>query len=254
VGGLAHYFEDEGIPTTQISLIRLHTETIRPPRALWVPFELGRPVGIPNDPGFQKRVLLAALKLLEAENGPVLEDFPEEAPVSAGEIIALACPVDFGPKEENLTETEKLCSAFKREMASMRSWYDLAVQKRGRTTVGVSRIELDRIGDFICSFLKGDVPENPRQDIDLPYTLNLATDDLKAYYFEAVTSQPGRETPSSDALNDWFYEETAAGKVLYALRDLSKKSSQGLMKVLGNVLIIPAAQIHKKKARDGQHG
>ncbi len=217
-----------------------------------MPFELGRPVGIPNDPVFQKRVLSAALKLLEAEAGPILEDFPEEAPVSSGEIITLACPVDFGPRKENLTEIEQLCSDFRHEMVSLRSWYDLTVQKRGRTTVGVSRVGLDGLGDFICSFLKGDVPENPRQDIDLAYTLNLATDDLKAYYFEAVASQPGGESASSDALNDWFYEETVAGKVLYALRDLSKKSSQGLMKVLGNVLIIPAAQIHKRKARAAQ--
>ena len=34
MGGLAHTLEDEGIATTQISLIRLHTEKIKPPRAL----------------------------------------------------------------------------------------------------------------------------------------------------------------------------------------------------------------------------
>jgi hypothetical protein len=250
VGGLAHYFEDEGIATTQISLIRLHTEKIRPPRALWTSFELGRPVGIPNDPAFQKRVLLSALRLLEAQTGPVLEDFPEDAPVAPCEIVSLACPVDFGSQKQNLPEIDTLCLAFKSEMTTLRSWYDLAIQKRGRTTVGVSRIPVDRLGDFICSFLKGEMPENPRADIDLAYTLNLATDDLKAYYFEAVTSQPGQESPSSEALNDWFYEQTQAGKILYALRDLSKKSQHGLMKILGNVLLIPAAQIHKRKTRN----
>jgi hypothetical protein len=44
---------------------------------LWVPFELGRPLGLPDDPALQTRVLVAALKLLEAEKGPVLEDFVE---------------------------------------------------------------------------------------------------------------------------------------------------------------------------------
>ena len=39
---------------------------------------MGRPLGIPRDPVFQKRVLLSALKLLEAEEGPVLEDFFEQ--------------------------------------------------------------------------------------------------------------------------------------------------------------------------------
>jgi hypothetical protein len=55
VGGLAHFIEREGIPTTQISLIRIHTEQIKPPRALSVPFELGRPFGAPNEPAFQRR-------------------------------------------------------------------------------------------------------------------------------------------------------------------------------------------------------
>jgi hypothetical protein len=40
----------------QISLVREHTEKINPPRALWVPFELGRPVGPPDEPAFQRRV------------------------------------------------------------------------------------------------------------------------------------------------------------------------------------------------------
>lgn len=220
---------------------------MKPPRALWVPFELGRPIGVPNDPTFQRRVLTAALKLFETESGPVLEDFPEDAPISEGEITTLSCPVDFVQEDVELTETEKLCSTFKKEMLSMRPWYDLAVQKRGRTTVGVSKVEPDDLDDFICSFLKGETPENPRDDIALPFTLNLATDDLKAYYFEAVTTQPGQESPSSEVLSDWFYDETVAGKVLFALRDLGKKSEDGLMKILGNVLLIPAAQVNKRR-------
>jgi len=77
VGGLAHYLEDEGIPTTQISLIREHTLQISPPRALWVPFELGNPLGAPGEPELQTRVLRAVLGLLERETGPVLEDWEE---------------------------------------------------------------------------------------------------------------------------------------------------------------------------------
>ncbi|PPR23423.1 MAG: hypothetical protein CFH39_00667 [Alphaproteobacteria bacterium MarineAlpha10_Bin2] len=67
MGGLAHYLEEEGLATTQISLIRLHSEKTRPPRALWVPFELGRPFGPPNDVPFQRRVLMATLELLQAK-------------------------------------------------------------------------------------------------------------------------------------------------------------------------------------------
>jgi len=191
------------------------------------------------------------LGLFEANKGPIIEDFPEDAPVSDGEVTALSCPVNFIQENVNLSKMDQLCSAFKKEMISMRPWYDLSVQKRGRTTYGVSRVELDYLDDFLCSLLKGKVPDNPRGDIDLPYTLNLATDDLKAYYFEAITTQPGQESPSSESLSDWFYNDTLAGKVLYKLRDICKKSEDGLMKILGTVLIIPATQEAKKiKNRD----
>jgi hypothetical protein len=81
VSALGHYIEEEGIATVAISLIRPQSENTRPPRALWVPFELGRPFGPPSDAAFQKRVILAALRMLEAGGGPVLlEDFPEDDP------------------------------------------------------------------------------------------------------------------------------------------------------------------------------
>ena len=235
------------MPTTQVSLIRLHTEIMKPPRALWVSFELGRPLGAPNDPPFQRRVLIAALKLLEAESGPLLEDFPEDAPASKDRLDTLACPVSFAQEEVNLTETEQLCAEFKREMAMMRPWYDMAVKKRERTTMGVSGLDMDTIGDFICSFLEGSIPENPRKDISLPYTLNLATDDLKAYYFEGITSQPGQESPSSKVVSDWFWGETVAAKIFLAIKDVCKKSEDGLMQIVGKILIVPAAQVHRTK-------
>ena len=81
MSALAHYLEEEGLATVAISLIRPQTEKTKPPRALWVPFELGRPFGPPSDAVFQLRVVLAALKLLERQDGPVLiEDFPDDDP------------------------------------------------------------------------------------------------------------------------------------------------------------------------------
>lgn len=42
---------------------------------------MGRPFGPPSDAAFQKRVIVAALRLLERERGPVIvEDFPEGDP------------------------------------------------------------------------------------------------------------------------------------------------------------------------------
>jgi hypothetical protein len=238
--------EDEGVPTTQISLIRLHTETIKPPRALWVPFELGRPFGIPNDIEFQSKILLSALKLLEIEKGPVIEDFPQEAPPATDQITTIACPVSFEGKIEELSEADKIMSAMKQEIAGLQTWYDMAIKKRGRTTVGLSGMDLDQICAIISEFINGKTPENPRDDISLAYTVNLAIDDLKAYYTEAVTAQPGQESPSIEVLNKWFWTETAASKALYSLRDACLKSEDGMLKLLGMVLIVPVEYARKK--------
>ena len=244
---LAHFLEEEGVPTTQISLVRLHTELTKPSRALWVSFDLGRPLGIPNDPSFQKRVLLATLKLLEVPNGPWLEDFPEDAPSSPDEITMLSCPVNFAQEGIDTGETEQLQAAFNREIISMRPWYDIAVKKRGRTTLGVSGINLEAIGDFIYSFLKGVKPENPRDDIPLAYTLKFAVDDLKAYYFEGITAQPGQESVSSQVLADWFWEETVAGKVLLAVKEVGNTNKDDAVRMVTDRLIVPAWKVARDK-------
>ena len=235
---LAHFFDRRDLPTTQISLIRLHTETIKPPRALWVPFAFGHPLGIPNAPVFQKKVLLAALKLLEAPSGPVLEDFPEDIPVSNEQPAVLACPVNIRIEDTaDGTEAEKLCAAFKNEIMSMRPWYDVAVKKRGRTTVGVSKLNPAAIGDFICSFTEGNLPENPRQDISLLDELRFSVEDLKAYYFEAVTAQPGMEVSSATPLLGWFWRDTVAGKVLLAVGEGCLKNKDESLQRIGRGLI-----------------
>ena len=80
MSALSDYLEREAIMTTGISLVRENTESMQPPRSLWVTFPLGRPLGKPGDPAFQHRVIAAALELLNCESGPVLADYPEDAP------------------------------------------------------------------------------------------------------------------------------------------------------------------------------
>jgi hypothetical protein len=67
--------EREGIATVSISLLREVTEAIKPPRALFVPFPMGCPLGAPHDAALQHRVISAALSLLERSDVPVLEEF-----------------------------------------------------------------------------------------------------------------------------------------------------------------------------------
>ncbi|MEP7341548.1 MAG: hypothetical protein ABI977_27700 [Acidobacteriota bacterium] len=75
VGLIQAAIEREGIATVSISLLREVAIAIRPPRALFVPFAMGYPLGEPNNPELQHRVIAAALRLLERDDLPVLENF-----------------------------------------------------------------------------------------------------------------------------------------------------------------------------------
>lgn len=66
---LAAAIERRGIPTVCVMLLREIAEKVRPPRALWVPYPHGYPLGAPHDAALQKRVMLDAFALLERERG-----------------------------------------------------------------------------------------------------------------------------------------------------------------------------------------
>jgi hypothetical protein len=183
-----------------------------------VPFQLGHPLGTPNDAEFQKRVLIALLGLFNRTDCPVIEDYDEEEEEN-DEVVMLSCPVNYSNMKSDSGDDDSLLAALKREMMAMRSWYEASVAKRGRTTVGVSGIALDNLGSFVCSFLQDGLPENPRDDVPLSNTLKMAVEDLKSYYIEGLTAQPGQETASSRKLADWFWDETVAGKVVWEIRE-----------------------------------
>ena len=228
MGGLGHYLEQDGLATTQISLFRQHTERMRPPRALWVPFEFGRPFGAPGDAAFQTRVVMAALDLLTADEGPVLADFPDDAPDALDDDgSGWACPVNLAPPADE-TDRGGLLAALERERARLIPWYEMAVRKRGGTAVRSSGLAIEAIAEFITAFLDGPPPANPRPDVPLYDVLVFACDDLRAYYIEAVTAQPGRAT--SAELTDWFWRETTAAKVMWALRARCRDSDEDDMR------------------------
>lgn len=75
VGLIQRFIEYAGITTVSISLLREITEKIRPPRALFVPFPLGYPLGEPGNPQLQSRIMRVAFSLLARNNVPVLESW-----------------------------------------------------------------------------------------------------------------------------------------------------------------------------------
>ena len=181
------------------------------------------------------------MNLLESPEGPILADYPEDAPPSEGP-ATLACPISFPQLETESSDVEKLRAAFMEEISHMRPWYDMAVKKRTRTTVGVAGLEPLALGNFIGAFLDGAMPESPREEIAPPALLKLGVEDLKAYYFEAVTAQPGQENADSQTLAQWFWRETVAGKVLVALRNAHKDSEDEMMQRVVVRLLVPRAQ------------
>jgi hypothetical protein len=191
--------------------------------------------------------------MFEAPDGPRLEDFPEDEPETEGEITVLACPVDFTQNVAEDEEADQLKAAFRREMMAMRPWYDMAVAKRQRTTVGVSGIDLEALGDFIYTFVRGEEPENPRDDIPLAYTLKFAFEDLQSFYIEGVTAQPGQQGASGQVLRDWFWRETVAGKVLLALKKVCEASTDEAMSQMGAHFLVPMEVIRRQERGTDTH-
>lgn len=244
MGGLAHYIEEEGLATTQISLIREHSEIIKPPRALWVPFELGRPLGIPGDASFQTKVLKSALKLLEASEGPLLVDFPQDAPSSTGG-PQLVCPVAFESVLPEMTSADQLLEAFKKEAANISTWHEIALRKPGgRSTTGITGLSLGEIVDFLALFIKGNRDSSPLPDVPVPTALRMAAEDLKAFYFEGLAAQPGVPGDSTARAN-WFWGETIAARVINTIREICLGMQDNDFQFLGKLLLVPRNQLHR---------
>ncbi len=241
MGALSHYLEREGVATAQISLIREQTAAIRPPRALWVPFMLGRPLGAPNEPDFQRRVLHALLALFERKAGPVLEDFQEDAPPAKVQEGGFACPVSFAPARISMDEPG---AALREEIAQLAPWYDLAKKRRGRTTVGVFGATVDEAANHVTAYLEGKPVAAPKPDWSAGMAVKRACDDIKAYYYEAVAAQPGNLEPF--AIERWFWRETAAARALLAMRDICLNSDDASLKPLGKQSLIPRSVTEQK--------
>lgn len=156
--------------------------------------------------------------------------------------MALVCPVNFATPPEDMSDMERLRLALQQEIGQLRTWYDLGVSRRGRTTMGVSRLAPEALGTFISTFLDGTEPPNPRQDMPLATLFRFAVEDLKAYYWEAITAQPGQNTVDSTTLADWFWRDTTAGHVLFAVHEACKQSAIPGLHVVVSGALIPRAR------------
>ncbi len=81
--------------------------------------------------------------------------------------------------------------------------------------MGLSGLSPDNAGQFVARFLQADLPQSYCEGLTLGEALKLATEDLKAYYLEAASAQPGAK--SSRAMANWFWRQTAAGQMYRTL-------------------------------------
>jgi hypothetical protein len=201
VGTLGHVLEAEGLATVALSLVRGQIERTHPPRALHCEFPLGRPLGRPNDPAFQRRVLLAAFGLLQRASGPGLEDFPEAIADEADNPLACPLPPRLNPALPAAVD----------EVMGLRPAYERAVAATGRTLVGRC-VAADGVAGAVEAFVRIAAGE-PWDAVGLKGPPSEVVLDIRAYYEEAALALADH-VPAARAAESWLYRATATGLVL----------------------------------------
>ena len=225
MSGLAHYLEDEGLATVIVALVREHIVSMRPPRALWVPFELGRPFGAPGNADLQRRVLQGALALLDNEvTGPLLEDFDEATLADGG-----ADGDDRWVFPGILDNSSVLAEA-----ASIMPIWQVARKRVGKTTVGISGLAPEAAVEYIERFHSDEPLPNPKGMAPVSRA-RFAIDDIKAFYLEAALAEGGH--PSTQQLHEWFWSGTLAGALLREFQERARISSDKNLKLIASSLV-----------------
>ena len=149
-------------------------------------------------------MIAAALDLLNRASGPVLEDFPLDAP-SVDVDSSPACPVSF-PKK--VVDSDAWGNQLLAEMALLKPWHDLGRRRRGgRTSFGLSGTSIDEIAVRLGELLdNGKLPVN-----DLKW-FKRAIEDAKVFYTESLMAQPGDY--AADQIQNIFWRETRLGAAL----------------------------------------
>ena len=222
---LGHKLEERGFATVALASVRAQAENTRPPRALWTPAMLGRPVGEPEDPAFQLRVVRAALGLLERTDGPViLEDFPDDPPGWVDNAAWIAPPTAAS-------------DGFSAELTEMLPLWQAAQARFRRTSVGLSFQVPELWPAFAAAVLDGGLPVVAELGTTALSARHMC-DDIKALYGEAA--QAVGPAPSARQVDSWFWRQTAAGGLLRALRAVAMESENNALKTVGGRFFVPA--------------
>ena len=208
---IARVFEDAGLSTTVVALVKEHAARVKAPRSLAVPFPYGSALGRANDPAFQHKVISAALDLLQNNDTPVMGEFPE-----SGE-----GPVNLLQASTVQADGAKSLSDPADELTSLREYYERWVDNQGgRTLVGLTGVpqrQFRGVVRYLQDYAQGkngETPERP-EGVSEPLYIRWCIDDLKAFYYEARMEQ--RPGAGEGELHTWFWGETAMGGLIVGI-------------------------------------
>ena len=213
--------------TTGVAQVKEHAERVKPPRMLWVPYAFGNVLGRPGDPLIQHQVMKAAFDLLDAQSGPVLEEFQDDT-IPEPEPLLQASDAARSDVSKGLNPAD--------ELTALRPYYERWVEKNGgRTAVGVSGVPQRRFRGvirFLEAYAAGeDMDYDGRpEDVGVPQFIRYCVDDLKAFYYEARMEQrPGADDA---AIHEWYWSETAMSGLILNLVETMGKSDDPAVKAI----------------------
>jgi hypothetical protein len=211
---LANIFETAGLATVGISLVRRQAENGRAPRMLHCQFPLGRPLGRPRDPAFQRDVLRRAFARVERTDVPVLEDHPVVIDDETGSPAACALPPRHDPDLPPAID----------EALGLRNAYQRNLDETGRTMMG--RVgTADDIAELIGAFIAlrdGATPADVGWD---DAALQAAAQDVRAFYEEAGVQLA--DATGARQIETWLYTCTETGALLKAAQTALKDAGAG---------------------------
>ena len=197
--------------TVALGSIRGQIYGTAPPRGLFCDFPLGRPLGVPGDPAFQRRVIERAFAMLDRPE-PVVEDY--DVVIDDGESQPLACPLPARMDPDAHPAID--------EANGLRPAYDRAVAKYGNRAGAVRLLDADAIPAAIESFIR--VAEgHPWKQAGIPGVPARVSQDIRGYY-EMAAMEIADHTPAAWAGYRWFRDQTKTGEVLQKARDAMRES------------------------------
>lgn len=197
--------------TVAIGSIREQIYGTAPPRGLFCDFPLGRPLGVPDDAAFQRRVIEHAFGLLD-RGEPVVEDYDVVIADQATEALVCPLPARMDPDAHPAIGEAK----------GLRPAYERAVAKYGNRAGAVRLLDADSIPAAIESFIR--VAEgHPWKQAGIPGIPARVSQDIRGYY-EMAAMEIADHTPAAWAGYRWFRDQTKTGEVIQKARDAMRES------------------------------